>query len=191
MMARNHIYLLLLIIALLCGCGFDSVRGIKPDDELSATVSDAVGDIFRYLGKEQRNNGAVEYEYYAPYESITVENISRFMNTVASLSVDESEHIVFSICPQIPGGSGGTCALQNYIELSEDGEKYDLEFSEMCVFIISYQELSDPILTEPSTFIGVEGVRYLVISSEMQEKAEEASIDWYKIWPDLEGVEVF
>ncbi len=190
-MKRSTHLILLVFIIIMCGCGSSSYQGIAPDDELSATVSDAAGDIFRYLGKEQRNNGAVEYEYYAPYESITVENISHFMNTVASLSVEESEHIVFSICPQIPGGSGGTCALQNYIELSEDGEKYDLEFSEMCVYTISYQDLSDPILMEPDTFTGVEGVKYLRISKLMQEKADEEGIDWYEIWPDLEGVEIF
>lgn len=177
------------IFTLLCGCGHDSYRGIKPDDELSAYICDLMGDTFRYLGKEQQYDGATIYRYYAPYESITAENISLYMNAVSSLSADKSEHIVFGLSSQIPGGSGGACSMKNYLELSDDGEKTVLEFSEMCVYSIAYQDLSDPILTEPTTFTGVEGVRYLIVSKRMQEKAEEEGIDWYEIWPELEGVD--
>lgn len=187
----KHLMLIFMTIVLFCGCGFDSKRGIDPDDELSASVCDSIGDTFRYLGQKQKPDDVIDYMYFAPYESLTSENISNFMNTVASLSVDNTKHIEFNICPQVENGYGGTCSLQNYIELSDDGDKKFIEFSEMCVYTITYQELSDPILTEPSTFIGVEGVKYLIISNRMQEKAEEEGIDWYEIWPDLEDIEIF
>ena len=188
---RKNILLMVIGALLLCGCGFDSYQAVKPDDELSTFICDSIGDTFRYLGKEQQYDGAINYEYYAPYESITPENITLYMNAVASLSVEKAEHTVFSLSPQIPGGSGGVCSMQNYIGLSNNEEKSVLEFSEMCVYTISYQDISDPILMEPSTFIGVVGVKYLRVSKDMQEKADEAGIDWYEIWPDLEGIEVF
>ena len=189
-MTKIKLFLVIFVIlTILCGCRDDSYRGVKPDDELSTYICNSIGDIFRYLGKEEQYDGAMNYEYYAPYESITVKNISLYMNSVTSLSVDKSEHIVFEMCPQIPDGSGGACSMQNYIELSDGDDKTVLEFSEMCVYTISYQDLSDPILTDPTTFTEVEGVRYLIVSKRMQEKADELGIDWYEIWPELEGVE--
>ncbi len=187
----KNILLMVIGVLLLCGCAFDGERGIKPDDDLSAYVCESIGDTFRYIGKKQKPNDVTDYMYYAPYSSLTAENISLFMNTVAEMSVNDSERIEFNICPQIPGGYGGTCSLQNYIELTDDDEKIYIGYSEMCVYTIGYQELSEPILTDPTTFTGVKGVKYLIISSDMQEKADEAGIDWYEIWPDLEGVEVF
>lgn len=191
MRKNKNILLMVISVFLLCGCAFDSERGIKPDDDISACVCDSIGDSFRYLGKKQKPNNVIDYMYYAPYESITAENISLFMNTVATISVDDSECIEFNICPLISGRYGGTCSLQNYVELTDDDKETYIGYSEICVYTIGYQELSDPILMDPSTFIGVVGVKYLRVSKDMQEKADEAGIDWYEIWPDLEGIEVF
>lgn len=183
-------YLFSLLAVLLCGCGLNRDYSKEPEDKYSEYVCENMNVDFSYLGREQAYDGSMVYTYFADYEQLSKDNITSFMNTVRTLSVNEELKIRFSIGAQTTGWYGGSCALQNYIKVSDDTDEY-YQFSEMCVYIITYNYDSDPIITEPETFTGVTGIKYLMISKEMQEKAEEKGIDWYEIWPDLQEVVVF
>ncbi len=185
-MKKIFIYISVYVFVL-CGCGSNVVYSKEPEDKYSEYVCENMNVDFSYLGREQAYDGSMVYTYYANYDEITKENITDFMNTVRLLSVNEELKIRFSIGAQTDAGYGGSCSLQNYMKVSDDTDEYN-QFSEMCVFTIGYEELSDPILMEPGTFTGVTGVKYLRIRKEMQEKAEEEGIDWYDIWPELQEV---
>jgi hypothetical protein len=45
--------------------------------------------------------------------------------------------------------------------------------------------------SELSNYTYFKGIRSLSLPSEVQKKADEEGIDWYSIWPDLEGIETF
>ncbi len=189
----KKICIFLICSILLCGCGFHEVQAVEPDDDLSEYINSSMGDSIKYLGLSRDKNGVSIYTYYAGFESISSDNITLFVNTVSSCSSDLSGKVRVDLIVQIPDGTGGGCSLQNYVLLEDEGksEPYYLEYSDLCVYTISWQTLSDPILQEPSTFTGPGNIRYLRIASEMQSKAEAEGIDWYEIWPDLDGVEIF
>ncbi len=183
-------YLFSLLAVLLCGCGLNRDYSKEPEDKYSEYVCENMNVDFSYLGREQAYDGSMVYTYFADYEQLSKDNITSFMNTVRTLSVNKELKICFQIGAQTTGWYGGSCALQNYIKVSDDVDEY-IQFSEMCVYIITYNYDSVPIITEPETFTGVTGIKYLMISKEMQEKAEEKGIDWYEIWSDLQEVVVF
>lgn len=186
--------IVLLFSMLLCGCGFHEVQTVEPNDDLSKYINSCMGDSIKYLGLSRNKDGVTIYTYYAEFESLTPENIASFVDAVSSYSNDLSEKVRVELTVQIPDGTGGGCSLQNYLLISYDGnsESNYIEYSDLCVYTISWQTLSDPILQEPSTFFSEsENIRYLLIASDMQAKAESEGIDWYSIWPNLEGIETF
>lgn len=186
---------LLSLIALiwLCSCGRGNKYSVEPDDDISETIYGYVGDVFDYMGKEECYDGAIIYKFFSGYESLTKENITLFSEATSSVFIEGNDRIIVELDVQIPGGWGGACSFQNYIPLSryyDPDQEYEV-FPELSVYCITWQDLSDPILLEPSVFTDAKDVKYLYIANKMREKADEEGIDWYSIWPDLEGIETF
>lgn len=189
----KKICILLIYSILICGCGFHEVQDVDPDDDLSEYINSCIGDSIKYLGFSRDKDGVLIYTYYVGFESISSENITLFVDAVSSYPSNLSEKVRVDLIVQIPDGTGGGCSLQNYVLLpnERDAESGYFEYTALCVYTIPWQTLSDPILQEPSTFTGPGNIRYLKIASEMQSKAESEGIDWYEVWPDLEGIETF
>ena len=49
----------------------------------------------------------------------------------------------------------------------------------------------ESIYNDPATYKDFPNIKCLWVSEKIQKKADEAGIDWYEYWPDLEKVEVY
>lgn len=44
---------------------------------------------------------------------------------------------------------------------------------------------------QPSSYPTLQGIEYLQVIENVNENAEEEGLDWYKVFPDLKGYEVY
>ena len=47
------------------------------------------------------------------------------------------------------------------------------------------------LYNQPSSYPALEGIEYLRVIDKVNKKAEEEGIDWYEVFPDLKGYEVY
>lgn len=102
--------------------------------------------------------------------------------------VDDRITLVFAI--EIPGGSESMFSLCN----SNDRNQADVNYDKLeCLGIwgakTSFGE--DSIYNDPATYKNFPGIKCLWVSEKIQKAADEAGIDWYEYWPELEKVEVY
>ena len=184
---KNRINIIcLLILVVLAGCGRDKVDGVKPNDELSENICNNTDGLFTFLGSEKNYENALVYSYYIDGE-INEENIALIINSASSISAKYDEKVCINVETWIPGGIGGLCSISNYYQMA-DGTYY--VYPDLCVYTVLWQDLTTSDAREPSAFTGAEGIKYFRVDDRMNEKAKEQEINWYEIWPDLEGVEV-
>lgn len=156
----------------------------EPDDDFSENVMEAVGDCFIYKGKESFDKYGTVYEFFIwkdSFESVAV--ISKAINENDSLISYKAEIRIED------GGAGyyyTVIKLFNYYGDDLDESNYDGFYS----MRIECNDISS-IWADPSVYTPFEGIKHLEIPNALQEKADEEGIDWYEIWPDLEGVEIF
>ena len=138
----------------------------RPNDELSRSVKEAVGDDFYYQGKEKYDSGVTEYQY-------TVKN--------------EQGKITVWVGIKIPGGLEDVLYLENFSDEGLDEADYDGMYA---IHIRKPDTAHDTCFDSPSVYTEIEGIRKLTINAEMKKQAEKEGIDWYELWPDLEEVKV-
>ena len=163
------------------GAGMYFERIMKPDDRISCAVYEAIGEDLHYHGKEETGDG-VEYSYELMKKDAEI--ISKFVKAVNSALGDEQKKISVHVEEEFCAGCRtGVFSLYNYSDNTLEEAGYDGLWS---LFI--YYDWTNSVLLEPSTYTGIEGIRQLKIDIEMQQRADEEGIDWYKCWPDLKEV---
>lgn len=155
----------------------------KPDDELSRSVQEAVGEDFYYRGKDEDFFGEVWYEYLIKKKDKVA--IAKLVNALNVAVEGEQRIIGVQVCTDayMQGVLEPLFLVENF---SDDGLKAPDYDGMYAIYIYEPDHASDERFCDPSIYTEIEGIRKLCIDSEMQEKAEKQRIDWYEIWPDLE-----
>ena len=156
----------------------------KPDDFFSEKVMDVVGESFVYQGREYDKDSGRIYSFLIVNHS--TESIELFANAVFEygISVDEKSTIIvsdgYSVCWTV-------FSLKNF-----SNDMPDELYENFLVLRIKQKLVLDTeFWSELSNYTYFKGIRSLSLPSEVQKKADEEGIDWYSIWPDLEGIETF
>ena len=177
---------LIVIISLLfygCEISRGGARNLKPDDDLSRAVHDAMADDFYYVGKEEGIDGVIIYEYEIKKKEGNA--ITEFVNAINDYLNSEQEKITVIVFIAVPGGLRTIFNLENFSDSKLEKADYDGLYS---LYIPEVFAAHNNFFHDPSIYTGIEGIRKLNIGEEMQQKAEEEGIDWYEYWPDLEEV---
>ena len=175
--------LIVIISLLFYGCGISrGASNLKPDDDLSRAVYDAMADDFYYVGKEEGIYGEILYRYDIKRKEVNA--ITEFVNVINDYLNAEQGKITVIVMKDIPGGLIPVFYLKNFSDSKLEKADYDGLYS---LYIFEDRNF-DQLFYEPSTYTGIEGIKKLDIGFEMQQKAEEEGIDWYTYWPNLEEV---
>ena len=176
--------LIVAVSMLFCGCGISrGARNLKPDDDLSRAVHDAMADDFYYVGKEEGIDGVIIYEYEIKRKEGNA--VTEFVNAINDYLIAEQEKIMVIVFIEVPGGLSSIFNLKNFSDSKLEKADYDGLYS---LYIREAFDGPYEFFHDPSIYTGIEGIRKLNIGEEMQQKAEEEGIDWYAYWPDLEEV---
>ena len=155
----------------------------RPNDELSRSVKEAVGDDFYYQGKHEDVFGGIWYEYLAKKKDKAA--IANLVNALNDAVENEQRKIGVQVGGEFPCGIENVIMLENYSDDGLETPDYDGMYA---ISIWEPDHIRDECFDDPSIYTEIEGIRKLRIDSEMQEKAEKEGIDWYEIWPELEEI---
>ncbi|MCM1568745.1 MAG: hypothetical protein NC081_04780 [Roseburia sp.] len=182
---RNTCFIILLILAMVfvCSCGRNKDYNLNPDDELSRSVQEMLGEEFYYHGKGDTELYGTCYEYQIKNKN--AEAISKFIKIISKCMEDERRKISVYVYSDIPGGLECVFSLTNYAK--KDEEIGDI--MEGCfLYVSNLRVVSDDIYYDPFTYSNIEGVSIMSIPNQMDENAKTAGIDWYSDCPNLEEV---
>ncbi|MCM1186168.1 MAG: hypothetical protein NC345_06505 [Lachnospira sp.] len=187
------IILICLLSTILSGCGgtLGNIRyNHRADDAISRAVYKAVGakELY-YEGQREENVNIVRYDYYINKEKEGLaEEVIDAVNVVLEQEKTKNK-IAIPFIEEIPGAGEPMFIIRNYIyaeSFSADYEK--LQYLWILGTDVGTQE---SIYNDPETYKNFPDIRYLRVSPKIQKAADEAGIDWYEYWPDLETVEVY
>ncbi len=183
-------FCLVLCLAIMqTGCGH-SDEALSPDDEISEFVCTELEGVFTYIEKSTLEDGTKSYTYLGWTSTFTKENMSLFLDSVSSLRVDDGDRIKINLAVEEAGGRTWVCTVSNYYPVAKNGAVEYVEYSEMCVFSIGWPPIYADEIHDPATYTVGEGIRYLFLDEKMEGIASDKGIDWYEIWPELEGVAI-
>lgn len=171
-------------VSKICGSRYHPTPQI-PRDFFSYKIFREMGNDIYYYKREKGNSGQIKYFYVI--ERCDRDTINRFSKILNVLGEKEEKKIAVYVEAKFTWGLSSTFNLKNY----SDNNLEKPDYNGFYVLTIAYSKMLDEeTLRDPQTYTGIEGIRKLIISEEMQERAEEQGIDWYEIWPDLEEVVV-
>ena len=167
-------------------CGNNFPRHEIPNDKFSYVVCKEMGDDIWYYYKDKGRSG--EKEYYYIIEKCDRDTITRFSKVLNGLGQKEKKKIAVYVKVENTHGVESVLSLKNYSNDNSEQADYEGFYALSISYFMNSEEES---FKAPQTYTGIEGIKHLRIDSEMQKKAEEQGIDWYKVWPDLEDVVVY
>lgn len=159
----------------------------RPNDKLSRSVKEVVGDDFYYRGKkEEHDSGVTQYEYQIKKQD--KEAVANLLNALNDAIRNEQGKIrVMVFAKMSVSGLEPVFSLENF---SDDGlgeADYDGMYA---IWIGGPDMVEAECFYDPSFYTEIEGIRKLYIAPQMSTRAEKEGIDWYEIWPDLEEVKI-
>ncbi|MCM1327184.1 MAG: hypothetical protein NC094_11285 [Bacteroidales bacterium] len=187
------IILICLLSTILSGCGgtLGNIRyNHRADDAISRAVYKAVGakELY-YEGQREENVNIVRYDYYINKEKEGLaEEVIDAVNVVLEQEKTKNK-IAIPFIEEIPGAGEPMFIIRNYIYAESFSANYEkLQYLWILGTDVGMQE---SIYNDPETYKNFPDIRYLRVSPKIQKAADEAGIDWYEYWPDLEAVEVY
>ena len=158
----------------------------RPNDKLSRSVKEVVGDDFYYQGKEEQDSGVTEYEYLIKKQN--EEAVAHLLSALNDAIKNEQGKIRVSVWAKMSvNGLERVFVLENFSDVGLGEADYDGMYA---IWIGEPDMVEEECFSDPLFYTGIEGIRKLYIAPQMRTRAEKEEIDWYEIWPDLEEVEV-
>lgn len=182
-----------LLSTVLLGCGgiLNTYHNKKADDTISRTIYETVGakEIY-YLGKSEKELHVLHYWYYiSKEEDGLADKVVGAVNSVLEQEPTENK-IAVRFSEKIPSGTEPLFILRNYID-DYDGEPANYEKLQYLWILGTDLGTQESIYNNPETYKNFPDIRYLRVSPKIQKAADEAGIDWYEYWSELEEVEVY
>lgn len=185
-----RIFSLVFILAIsVTGCGRYIAKNQKADDEISKAIYDKIGRKAYYEGKEDRNWNEVWYNYLIRDKKD--ENLLADIVSTVNLQLEENDidkKIVIAIWEEISGGETQIAKISNY----DNGKIGNFRCQYLYYLVIRGNDIADYSSYNQASFYPVlEGIEYLEVIEKVNKNAEEEGIDWYEVFPDLKGYEVY
>ena len=188
--------LLFLLVVSLPGCGFERGPNMKKaDDEISKAIYEKVGKKVSYERRNETKYGALQYCYILldNDDDDLLADMAEAINEVLvdndigkiDLIIEEESH---------PFSHESVLSLSNYnyklidpYHISDDSQYGYLYY----LSIYGNDGNEDSSYNQPSSYPALEGIEYLRVIDKVNKNAEEEGIDWYEVFPDLKGYEVY
>ena len=189
-MRKKNLLLGILLAALMIGCASRTqyeveIEDRNPDDALSEFICENKPENFYYIGHTTNTDNVTSYCFRG--EVLTAESISDFANVVTAASFEGYGKIRVYVM-EIDGGADPVLfTISNY---SSDFI-YSANYENLCVLKLGDDGSALEVIHDPQTYIEVDGIKYLIAKEWFLQNAENAGIDWYEVWPDLEGIDTF
>lgn len=184
----SRIFFLVFVLAvLITGCGKYITKNQKADDDISKAIYEKTGKKVHYKGKENKSGYEVWYNYLIR-DSKDENLLSDIVETV-NLQLEESDMdktIVIVIWEEISGGRIMVAKLSN-----NDNGKINRFHNQYLNYLVIRGNNRYSTYSQASSYINLEGIEYLEVIEDVNRNAEEEGIDWYEVFPDLQGYEVF
>lgn len=178
------------------GCGYGLENDIiKPDDEISKSVYNAVGtDELLYMGARKTNN-CLEYGYAfrnLPLKEEVLEEVIQAVNrTIEEEGMNEA--VLVHFCVVMEEGRNIQCAV---VSNCPKDSRYLDDFQGGMLDTVLIQEIEglyverDDFFYDIEMYKGIKGIKHLEITQWINMVSEKRGIDWYEWWPELEDVTV-
>ncbi len=141
---------------------------------------------------EYDKNGDGSFSFYAYLLNVCEKDVIAGMeSTLNNIEEKPQKRICVCIWDDMSFGRGNRTsvfALMNYSSegvLTENGK---FSYLYICDSDLARHE---EFYMNPDTYTALSDIRYLEIEEPMQTLAEEAGIDWYEVWPELESAKKF
>ena len=178
-------------ILLFSGCGYQEYYNKKADDSISEAIYRALGEKVYYCSKEEIEPDICTYNFLIRDSEDTTLLID-FVNAInEELAKGTARKVRIQIMQEISGGKEPIVVLYNYYKKGNDYKVYEgLQRIEILGTRVADKD-DEYIYNNPTTYINLKNVKYLVVSEKIVQNAKEKDIDWYEIWPELEYYEEY
>jgi hypothetical protein len=187
-MIKINIYMLMMLIfvCLFVGCTrYGELKTKSPNDDLSNHIKEKLGDDVLYIRNKKEDEVTI-YTY-----AIRNEDKQVVYNLIDSVNECINDNNKVKIIIGTDVGSGGAveydAILSNYIK-NDDSTKI---YNTLCNLDIRYPRTTmSELFLDIKMYEKIDNIKRLEIEKKMQEKADKENIDWNKVWPELEQVDV-
>lgn len=163
----------------------------KADDAISRAIYKKVGAKELYYQEKEvlAETNRICYTYYLNQEKEGVAEaaIEAANKVIEQEKINSRIELIFE--GDMPGGSEVVFIIGNFSDYNSTCAKYEtLRRLTICGTRVGSQ---NSIYNDPATYRNFPNIKYLRVSEKIQKNADEAGIDWYEYWPDLEKVEMY
>ena len=181
-----HMFTSVIIIMILCGCGYYKDYDLKPDDELSQAVKDTFGDAFYYNGMEE--SPIFGHYYTFQINDYNPETIRQFVDLLNEQMSGTDEKVTVVVGIKQVEVLGDAFSVSNFSDTNLDHADYD-GFYDLWIGYLMFNH--DAFWDDVSIYSSLTEIRKLEVSDHLQEQADATGIDWYELFPNLEEVTVY
>ncbi len=192
MKKRILVIIISLFLLMLTGCRIVvPYYNHKADDAISRAIYKKVGAKELYYQEKEvlTETNRICYTYYLNQEKEGVAEaaIEAANKVIEQENMDSRIEIIFE--GDMPGGSEVVFIIGNFSDYNSTCAQYEtLQRLTICGTRVGSQK---SIYNDPATYRNFPNIKCLRVSEKIQKVADEAGIDWYEYWPDLEKVEVY
>lgn len=163
-----------------------AVVTIADYDTIARAVHKNVGNKVKFRGKEILETEVTQYNFLihdSRDENLLADMVDAVNEKIEEKSTQEKVSLV--IREEITGGGEmPIITLYNY--------NYGFICPYICHIVISGNQVADySSYNRPASYPALEGIEYLRVIDKVNKNAEEEGIDWYEVFPDLKGYEVY
>lgn len=175
---------MIFLMIFLSACGREVLWNQPIDDDIPKYIKENADKSIIYLGKANRGRVTV---YTFAYNENSQEKIDSLFDCISQINNEQDELISIVLHARIPGGTQGVFTLRNFSDKSLTGP--DLN-GFRCLEAYYPEHARDDLIRSPQIYYNLKNIEYLLIDSELQEKAEKEHIDWNILWPELKDISV-
>lgn len=190
MLRVSRIFVLLLLSVLIAGCATGRLRPNmkKADDEISKAIYKKVGKKVSYEGMDETRYGVLQYSYLIldnEDENILVDMVEAINEVLVDNDMGKIELIIWE--EGNPQAYFSVLCLSNFNRYLDDSQYGYLYYLSIC----GNDRNDNSLYNQPSSYPTMEGIEYLQVIENVNKNAEEEGINWYEVFPDLKGYEVY
>ena len=189
-------FILFLVLVSMAGCGIGTGPNMKKaDDGISKAIYEKVGKRVSYEKRDETTYGARQYCYLIlddKDESVLADMAGAINEMMDANDIGKIDLYIWEEWE--PHTYASVLCLSNYDHrlIGYNHTADDFQYGYLYyLFIYGNDVKENSSYNQASSYSTLEGIEYLQIIETVNKSAEEEGINWYEIFPDLKGYEVY
>lgn len=186
-----RLLILYLLVSFMLGCGAVTYKPKmkKADDAISKAIYEKVGEKVSYEERNETKYGALQYRYIL-LDNDDKDLLPDMVGAINGVLDEESKKVDLCIVIVTPSALETVAVISNYDRDSEDIDDTRCGYL-YCLRIWGSDRDDENLYNQAFTYPTMEGIEYLKVVEKVSKDAEKDGIDWYEVFPDLKGYEIF